>query len=112
MNLASDTIEALIIEQFKDGVCREPAIIGGYVTAGQFYFLLKVVARDKFDMLGQDRMITSLKGNICSYHFLTAPQMRIGVAIHAFAIGAGERHHIEHRITRLNAQDVYGIGTP
>jgi Lrp/AsnC family transcriptional regulator, leucine-responsive regulatory protein len=37
---------ALIIEQFKDAVRREPAIIGCYVMAGQFDFLLKVVARD------------------------------------------------------------------
>lgn len=37
---------ALIIEQFKEAVCREPAIIGCYVMAGQFDFLLKVVARD------------------------------------------------------------------
>jgi Lrp/AsnC family transcriptional regulator, leucine-responsive regulatory protein len=37
---------ALIIEQFKEAVRREPAIIGCYVMAGQFDFLLKVVARD------------------------------------------------------------------
>jgi Lrp/AsnC family leucine-responsive transcriptional regulator len=37
---------ALIIEQFKEAVRREPAIIGCYVMAGQFDFLLKVVAQD------------------------------------------------------------------
>jgi Lrp/AsnC family transcriptional regulator, leucine-responsive regulatory protein len=37
---------ALIIEQFKEAVRREPAIIGCYVMAGQFDFLMKVVARD------------------------------------------------------------------
>jgi Lrp/AsnC family transcriptional regulator, leucine-responsive regulatory protein len=38
--------DTLIIEQFKEAVRREPAIIGCYITAGQFDFLLKVVARD------------------------------------------------------------------
>jgi Lrp/AsnC family leucine-responsive transcriptional regulator len=37
---------ALIIEQFKEAVRREPAIIGCFIMAGQFDFLLKVVARD------------------------------------------------------------------
>jgi Lrp/AsnC family transcriptional regulator, leucine-responsive regulatory protein len=38
--------DAVIIEQFKDAVRREPAIIGCYIMAGQFDFLLKIVARD------------------------------------------------------------------
>lgn len=35
-----------IVEDFKRAVAAEPAIVGCYVTAGQFDFLLKVVARD------------------------------------------------------------------
>jgi len=35
-----------ISDRFKEAVRREPSIIGCYVTAGQFDFLLKVVARD------------------------------------------------------------------
>jgi Lrp/AsnC family transcriptional regulator, leucine-responsive regulatory protein len=37
---------ASIIEDFNAAVQREPAIIGCYITAGQFDFLLKVVVRD------------------------------------------------------------------
>jgi Lrp/AsnC ligand binding domain len=36
--------DARIIEQFKDAVRLEPAIISCYITAGQFDFLLKVIA--------------------------------------------------------------------
>ncbi|ATE67386.1 Lrp/AsnC family transcriptional regulator [Rhizorhabdus dicambivorans] len=35
-----------IIERFSEAVLREPAIVGCYVTAGQFDFLLKVVTAD------------------------------------------------------------------
>jgi Lrp/AsnC family transcriptional regulator, leucine-responsive regulatory protein len=35
-----------IIEEFKAAVMREPSITGCYITAGQFDFLLRVVARD------------------------------------------------------------------
>ena len=35
-----------IAERFKEAVAREPSIIGCFVIAGQFDFLLKVVARD------------------------------------------------------------------
>ncbi len=38
--------EASIVELFKDAVRREPSIIGCYLTAGQFDFLLTVVAQD------------------------------------------------------------------
>ena len=35
-----------IVDRFKEAVRRERAIVGCYVTAGQFDFLLKVIARD------------------------------------------------------------------
>lgn len=38
--------DASIVDLFKEAVCREPSIIGCYVTAGQFDFLLTVVAKD------------------------------------------------------------------
>ncbi|MDP3549197.1 MAG: Lrp/AsnC family transcriptional regulator [Novosphingobium sp.] len=38
--------EASIVDLFKDAVRREPSIIGCYLTAGQFDFLLTVVAQD------------------------------------------------------------------
>ena len=40
------TGDATIIERFKKAVLAEPSIVGCYITAGQFDFLLKVVARD------------------------------------------------------------------
>lgn len=38
--------EASIVDLFKDAVRCEPSIIGCYLTAGQFDFLLTVVAQD------------------------------------------------------------------
>jgi Lrp/AsnC family leucine-responsive transcriptional regulator len=35
-----------IVERFNEAVMNEPAIIGCYITAGQFDYLLKVVAKD------------------------------------------------------------------
>jgi len=40
------TPDSSIVEKFKKAVLREPAIIGCFISAGQFDFLLKVVARD------------------------------------------------------------------
>jgi Lrp/AsnC family transcriptional regulator, leucine-responsive regulatory protein len=38
--------DAVIVERFKEAVLREPAIVGCFVIAGQFDFLLKIVVRD------------------------------------------------------------------
>ncbi len=38
--------ETSIVDLFKVAVRREPSIIGCYITAGQFDFLLTVVAKD------------------------------------------------------------------
>lgn len=38
--------DASIVDLFKEAVRREPSIIGCYITAGQFDFLLTVVAKD------------------------------------------------------------------
>ncbi|MDT0508548.1 Lrp/AsnC family transcriptional regulator [Novosphingobium sp. MMS21-SN21R] len=38
--------ETSIVDLFKDAVRREPSIIGCHLTAGQFDFLLTVVAQD------------------------------------------------------------------
>lgn len=38
--------DGTIVERFKEAVRREPSIIGCYVTAGQYDFLLRVVAQD------------------------------------------------------------------
>ena len=35
-----------IVDRFKAAVLREPAIVSCFVVAGQFNFLLKVVARN------------------------------------------------------------------
>lgn len=35
-----------VVARFNEAVHKEPAIIGCYVTAGQFDYMLKVVARD------------------------------------------------------------------
>ena len=40
--------DAAIVERFKAAVLREPAIVGCFVIAGQFDFLLKIVARDMY----------------------------------------------------------------
>lgn len=35
-----------VVERFNEAVLNEPAIVACYITAGQFDYLLKVVARD------------------------------------------------------------------
>lgn len=35
-----------ILEEFKEAVIKEPSIVACFITAGQFDFLLRVVARD------------------------------------------------------------------
>jgi Lrp/AsnC family leucine-responsive transcriptional regulator len=64
-----------IIEEFKAAVRREPAIISCYITAGQFDFLLKVVARDMdaYSKLAQN-VLLQLPGvqDMCSSFVLEA----------------------------------------
>lgn len=49
----------LIVERFKQAVIEEPAIVGCYITAGQYDFLLKVVAKDMeaYSILAQKTLL-------------------------------------------------------
>lgn len=48
-----------IVDLFKDAVKREPSIIGCYLTAGQYDFLLSVVAKDMtaYSVLAQNVLL-------------------------------------------------------